>query len=515
MTMQVLTALGGVGMFLLGMEVMTAALRDLAGGGVRRRLAGLTSSPLRGALTGALATGLIQSSSAVTLITIGAVGAGLLGFSQALGVLLGANVGTTVTGWMVMVLGLKLKLGVVALPVLFAASLLTLLGQGTAARMGRALAGFALLFIGLDMMQTATAGAEALLHPGMLPEDTWPGRLVLVALGLGLVALIQSSSAGMALALVLLGSGAISFAQAAALVIGFDMGTTVTGLLAALGGGRAMRLTAMANLLFNVGTALLAFPLLDLVVPVLRGVGQGADDQIALVIFHTGFNLIGAAIFLPFTKEFAALVARLVRERPVPLAEGLDRRLLADPGAALDAAQAVADRLRREIFAALAAVLGPTGDLRALAAIQSQGQPAVTALERYLASVHIAPDRRAEHVRYAALLHQIDHFQRLLDRCAQRDRIATLGQDPLLRRDVAALATELARGARAARLTRLASLIDRRAARFRRAVILREHAGLLPVSEVFDRTDAMRWLGRVSDHAARLSLHAEEAKAAP
>lgn len=513
--MQVLTALGGVGMFLMGMEVMTAALRDFAGGGLRRRLARLTASPLRGATAGALATALIQSSSAVTLITIGAVGAGLLSFAQALGVLLGANVGTTVTGWMIMVLGLKLKLGVIALPVLFAAALLSLLGQGYPARLGRALAGFALLFIGLDMMQAATSGAEALLHPGMLPADTWPGRLVLVAMGLGLVALIQSSSAGVALALVLLGSGAISFAQAAALVIGFNMGTTVTGLLAALGGGRAMRLTAVANLLFNVGTALLAFPLLDLVLPLLRGIGLGADDQIALVIFHTGFNLLGAAAFLPFTAQFAALVERLVPERPVSLAEGLDRRLLADPGAALDAAQGVADRLRLGLFAALAEALGPTGDLRGLAAQAVQGAPVVTALARYLAGVHIAPDRPAQQVRYAALLHQIDHFQRLLDRCAQRDRIATLRQDALLRRDVAALAAALARGAQAARLTRLAGLIDRRATRFRRAVILREHAGLLSVSEVFSRTDAMRWLGRVADHAARLSLHAEEAKAAP
>lgn len=515
MMIQILTALGGVGMFLLGMEVMTAALREFAGGGLRRSLTRLTASPLRGATAGALATALIQSSSAVTLITIGAVGAGLLTFTQALGVLLGANVGTTVTGWIVMVLGLKLKLGVIALPVLFCAALMSLFGQARLARSGRALAGFALLFIGLGMMEQATAGAEALLHPEMLPQDTWPGRLLLAGMGLVLVAVIQSSSAGMALALVLLGSGSISFAQAAALSIGFDMGTTVKGLLAAAGGARPMRLTAVANTLFNLGTAVMAFALLDLVIPALRATAFGSDDQAALVIFHTGFNLLGAMVFLPFTAQFAALVERLVPERSVPLAEGLDRRLLADPGAALDAAQGVADRLRLGLFAALAEALGSAADLRGLAARAEQGAPVITALESYLAGVRIAPDRRAQQVRYAALLHQIDHFQRLLDRCAQRDRLATLRQDPLLRRDVAALAAALARNAQAGRLTRLAGLIDRRAARFRRAVILREHAGLLPVSEVFARTDAMRWLGRVADHAARLSLHAEEAKTAP
>lgn len=514
MMMQVLTALGGVGMFLLGMELMTAALREFAGGGLRRRLARLTASPLRGAVAGFVATALIQSSSAVSLITIGAVGAGLLSFAQALGVLLGANVGTTVTGWMVMVLGLKLQLGAIALPVLFCAALLSLFGQARLARTGRALAGFALLFIGLDMMAQATAGAEALLRPEMLPGDTWPGRLLLAGMGLVLVAVIQSSSAGIALALVLLGSDAISFAQAAALSIGFDLGTTAKGFLASAGGTRPMRLTAVANTLFNLGTAAMALALLDLVVPLLRATSVGADDQAALVIFHTGFNLLGAMVFLPVTAQFAALVERLVPERRAPLTEALDPRLLADPGTAIDAAQGVADRLRLNLFTAIADALGPAGDLRGLAARTAQGATAIPALETYLAAVRIAPDQRAEHLRYASLLHQIDHSRRLLERCAARDRIAMLRQDGLLRRDVAALACALARPRPASRLSRLAALIDRRAARFRRAVILREHAGLLPVSEVFARTDAMRWLARVADHAARLTLHSEEAKTA-
>lgn len=513
MGIQITSLLGGVGLFLLGMELMTAALREMAGTGLRRSLARVIASPLRGAVTGALATALIQSSSAVTLITIGAVGAGLVSFAQALGVLFGANVGTTVTGWIVMVLGLKLKLGVIALPVLFCAALMSLFGQALVARSGRALAGFALLFIGLGMMEQATAGAEALLHPDMLPKDTWPGRLLLAGLGLVLVAVIQSSSAGMALALVLLGSGSISFAQAAALTIGFDLGTTFKGFLAAAGGARPMRLTAVANTLFNLGTAAMALALLELVVPALRATALGSDDQAALVIFHTGFNLLGAMVFLPFTARFAALVERLVPERRVPLAEALDRRLLADEGAALDAAQGVADRLRETLFRALARALGPGDDLRGLAAAATQGGQAVIALEDYLARVRIPPGHRTEQERYVLLLHQIDHFQRLLERFGQRDRIATLRQEPLLRRDVAALAGALARGGGAARLLRLSSLITSRSARFHRGALLREHAGLISVGEVLARTDALRWLGRVAQHAARLALHAEEAHA--
>ncbi|MBC7132166.1 MAG: Na/Pi cotransporter family protein [Roseovarius sp.] len=506
---EIVAGLGGVGLFLLGMEIMTGALRELAGRGLRQALARLTASPLRGVLTGAVATAVIQSSTAVSLITIGAVGAGLLGFVQSLGVLYGANIGTTMTGWIVMFLGIKLKLGTLALPVIFAAAMMILLGGERIARAGRGLAGFCLLFIGLDMMQAATGGLGGWLTPEALPGDGWGGRLLLMMMGAGIVALIQSSSAGMALVLVLLGAGAVNFVQAAALVIGFNLGTTATGLLASLGGGRAMRMTAMANLLFNLGTAALAFPLLDLVAPVLHGTWLGADDQTALVLFHTGFNIVGAAVFVPLTPRFAALVARLVPERPVPLAEGLDQRLLADEGAALDAAQAVADRLRRALFDALARALGPEGDLRALASVAVQGREAVAALGTFLGQVRIPPDRAEESARYGALLHQIDHFQRLLERCEQRSRIATLRQEARLGRDVAALVGAL----RQDRVSEpLARLIARRGQRYRRGVLLQEHAGLMPVSEVFERTDALRWLVRVAEHAARLDRYAAQGR---
>jgi phosphate:Na+ symporter len=159
MVNDIVTGLGGVGLFLLGMEFMTDTLRQVAGRGFRQALVRLTASPLRGVATGAAATAVIQSSTAVSLITIGAVGAGLLGFGASLGVLYGANIGTTMTGWIVMVLGLKLKLGTLAQPLLFAGAMLILLGRDhRVARAGRGLAGFCLLFIGLDMMQAATGG---------------------------------------------------------------------------------------------------------------------------------------------------------------------------------------------------------------------------------------------------------------------------------------------------------------------------------------------------------------------
>ena len=224
MTGGILWFLGGIGLFLFGMETLTAALRSLAGDGLRRWLLRMTSSPLRGVLTGAGIAAIVQSSTAVTVMTIGYVGAGLIGFSQSLGVIYCANIGTAVTGWIIMLVGVKLKLGVLALPVLFVASLMGILGEGQLARVGRMLAGLSLLFIGLDLMQAASAGVDEYVTPDWLPGDTWAGRLVMVAIGLVIVAIMQSSSAGIALTLILLGSGTLSFGQAAAMVVGHERG---------------------------------------------------------------------------------------------------------------------------------------------------------------------------------------------------------------------------------------------------------------------------------------------------
>lgn len=507
--------LGGIGLFLFGMEVMTAALRDLAGRRLRHVLARFTATPFKGTLTGAAATAVVQSSTAVTVMTIGFVGAGVLAFKQGLGILYGANIGTTMTGWIVMLAGVKLKIGVVALPGLFLAALMGILGEGQVGRVGRFLAGFCILFIGLDMMQAAMAGMEGWITPDRLPGDSWGGRLVLVLMGLVLTVLLQSSSAGVALALVLLGSGAVTFAQAAALVIGMNIGTTATGLLASLGGGREARMTALANTIFNGVTAVLAFAILDLITPLVHGTALGRDDQTALVLFHTGFNVVGAMVFLPMTAAFAAAVERMVPAHAPQLAGALDPRLMADPDTALDAAARTADAIRAAAAEALAAALGPAQDLRPLAALRVQAEPAKAALEDWLTRLRLPADHLRAQARRAALLHLTDHLSRLLARAAEADRIATIAAEPALRRPGAALARAMAAASGPARMDRLAHLVQARARRHRRATLLAEHAGILTVAEVFAQTDAMRWLERVADHAERIAHYSDAARADP
>lgn len=515
----ILGLLGGAGLFLFGMKVMTEALRQAAGEGLHRMLSRFTTSPLAGVATGAAATAVTQSSTATTVMTVGFVGAGLLTFPQALGVIFGANIGTTTIGWLVTLLGFKLKLGVVAQPALFGAALLALLGRGRAARIGRMLAGLCLIFVGLDTMQVGAAAAEGLLTPDRLPGEGWLNRLLLVLIGVAVVNVVQSSGVGIAMALVLLGGGTVSLAQAVGITIGLNIGTTFTAILASLGGSRAMRQTAMAHLLFNLGTAALAFPLIGTLVPVLLA-ATGGQEQTALALFHTGFSVVGAAVFLPLIGPFGRLVERLVPGDPAAPAL-LDPALLADERAALDAARAASGAAAAAIFAALGQALSPEADLRGLAALPARVRPALVDLESFLVRINVPEDHGAALARHSALLHRTDHLARLAHRAEQKAWARVLPEDAALRRPGRALGAALRRAAAgedpersAARLARLSRLIEARARRYRRATLAGEAEPMSP-EDLFRRTDAMRWLQRVAAHAERIAHYGLAAAAPP
>ena len=245
MVLSFLSALGGVGLFLIGMLLLTDGLKALAGGRMRDLLAGFTSTPLSGVATGAVTTAVIQSSSATTVAAVGFVASGLLTFPQAIGIIFGANIGTTATGWLVAILGFKLDLGQVALPFVFLAAFLRIAFRGRVALAGQALAGFCLIFVGIEYMKDGLDAFEGIVTPTDFPSDTTLGRLELVAIGALITVVTQSSSAGVAAALAALGAGAINFPQAATLVIGMNVGTTFTAVLATVGGGTMARCTGI------------------------------------------------------------------------------------------------------------------------------------------------------------------------------------------------------------------------------------------------------------------------------
>lgn len=512
MTSAILPMLGGVGLFLVGMHMMTAALRDLAGGRIRHVLARVATTPLRGAVAGAAVTALVQSSTAVTVTAIGFVGAGLLSFAQSIGIILGANIGTTITGWIVAVAGLKLDLGSVALATVFGGALLGAFRRGRLARAGNALAGFSLIFIGLDAMRAAAGGLDGMVTAEILPGDSWPGRLALVLIGSAVVAVIQSSSAGVAMALVFYAGGSISLTQATALVIGADIGTTLTGLLAALGGARAMLRTAAAHVVYNLLTGVGAFLLLP-VYGALASRVFAPGDPAAVVAFHTGFNVLGVVLILPFVRSYARMIERLVPDRADVLPEPLDRRLVASPEAALDAATGALDQAGAALAGAVSARLCPGAAGAPLDQLLPRLPMVLDDIGGFLSQVAVPAVDQSALGRYTAHFHRLDHLRRLAARAAQADRVDRIVADASLRRPARLLALALARpDADPARLARVARLVHARGYRLRRAVLLREHAGHAAAQEVFAITDAVRWLERVATHAERIGFHRAEAR---
>ena len=513
MTLESLYAIGGIGMFLLGMGILTGALRDAAGSNLRALLARFTTTPLRGVLTGAAGTAVIQSSSATTVLTVGFVGAGLLSMTEALGIIYGANIGTTATGWLVSLIGFKLNLHLAAMGLLLPASLLDLLGRGVWVRVGRGVAGMCLLIIGLELMQTGLAGLSDIITPDTLPGRSLWGLLLLAGIGLVITVVMQSSSAAIALALVMLESGAIDLIQAAGLVVGMNIGTTFTAILASVGGSRAMRQTAIGNLIFNCAIALLAFPILVVSAPLLRDVAANYDAMTALLVFHTGFNVLGAALFLPITRQFAAFVSRVVPDTEQGWQVALDRSLLKDSDAALVAAQGAADRIARRLFEAFGNLLQPQPDYRGVSALDSCRE-ALDRLKEFLSHVH--PDRanaEEEHT-YSALLHQADHMQRMLERSRRTTHVLGLLDNRMSRRPALLVGATLRRMANTEngegrRLQRLHLLVKHRKDKHRRGLMLAEHAGIYQLKDVFAHTDAMRWLDRSLHHAERVAHYQE------
>lgn len=505
--------IGGLGMFLLGMEIMTNALKDAAGSNLRSILAGFTTTPLRGVLTGAATTAVVQSSSATTVMTVGFVGAGLLSMNQALGVLYGANIGTTATGWLVSILGFKLKLGTLAMVGLFPAALADLLGRGRLARVGRILSGLFLLLIGLELMQSGMSDVSDVVTPETLPGDTLAGYLALLGIGAAITILMQSSSAAMALALVMLQAGSISLTQAGMIVIGMNIGTTFTAILASLGGSKSMRQTALANLLFNIATSVIAFPLLLTFKETLGDLAEATDEMTALLVFHTGFNLVGTLLFLPVTSTFAGVIERLIPDPKPAALISLEPALLSDARSALLAAQSAARTIAEHLFLALGRALTEQPDYRGLATL-GRCDSAIEELSAFLADIRLPEGGETEEKVYSALLFQTDHLIRLTERARQAENIEVLLEDRTLRRPALMVGqtlvrlanppvTELERG----RPERLHEIITHRRRRHRRALLLAEHAGIYSLSEVFAHTDAMRWLDRTVHHVHRIVHH--------
>ncbi len=415
---------GGLGLFLLGMGLMTDGLKLAAGPALHRILAGATRTRAHALGSGVLVTALVQSSSAVTVAAIGFVNAGLLALGPALWVLFGANVGTTMTGWVVALVGLKFKVEALAMPLVGLGALLRLFGEGRrSGAVGTALAGFGLLFMGIALLQQAFGGLA-----GQVALPKGEGPLVLLAqLGIGVLmtVLTQSSSAAMAITLTAAQGGLLDLQGAAAVVIGANIGTTVTALLAAVGATPNARRAAAAHVVFNVATGTVALLLLPWFLRAL-GLAREAldlppDPAVKLALFHTAFNLLGVLLMWPLAEGLTRWLQQRFRGREDDEARPLylDDNVLAVPTLALDAlarevarAGVVAVRMARAVLAG-AATPAVAADRRVFSGLDA-------AIEDFIARLGRASMSQASSARLAALL----RTQRYHETCVEQAELA-------------------------------------------------------------------------------------------
>lgn len=337
-------ALGGIGLFLLGMRLMTEGLKVAAGAMLRDILSRWTRTRLRGLLSGVLITGLVQSSSAVTVASIGFVNAGVLTLGQAMWVIFGSNVGTTMTGWVVALVGFDLKIEAFALPLLGVGMFLSLTGAATRrGAFGEALAGFGVFFLGIATLKATFAGLGKSIDLASFATGGVLNDLLFVALGFVMTTLVQSSSAVMAIALTAAAGGLLTIEAGAAAVIGANVGTTTTALLSVIGATSNARRVAVSHVVFNVLTGAVALLLLPLLILIIDAMGKTmattGGPAITLALFHTVFNVLGVVIVWPL----AGWLERWLADRFVTAEEDesrpryLDRNSLEVPALAVNA----------------------------------------------------------------------------------------------------------------------------------------------------------------------------------
>lgn len=321
---QVLEIIGSLGVFLFGMKIMSEALQKVAGERLKGLLATMTANRFSGVATGFLTTTIVQSSSATTVMVVGFVNAQLLNLHQAIGVIMGANIGTTITGWLVALLGFKVKMSAMALPIVGVGMAMTFMKGSRRKQWGEVLLGFGILFLGLDLLKQSIPPLDErqLEFVRDLGGQGFDSTLAFVLIGSLLTMILQSSSATMTLTLTMTAAGWITFENAAAMILGENIGTTVTALLASLGTSVTARRAALAHTTFNlfgVAWALALFswvmlPTVDAIVP-RDPRAIPADPAVVtahLAMFHTGFNVVNTLLMLPFVTTIARIVTWLV-----------------------------------------------------------------------------------------------------------------------------------------------------------------------------------------------------------
>jgi len=508
--------LGSIGLFLMGMVLLTDGLKAMAGDALRGALMRFTGTPYKAFASGALVTLMVQSSSATTVTLIGFVSAGLLTFPQAIGVVFGASLGTTGTGWVVSVLGLKVNLGFYAMPLIGIGALLRLLSHGRWRSLGLALAGFGLIFVGIDHLQKAMQEVASTFDLTALPSTGVIGHLIAVVIGILMTVVMQSSSAAVATTLTALHTDVINFDQAASLVIGAAIGTTITGALAAIGGNVSAKRTALAHIAFNLATGIIALLMLPAFLWGLRMAQQqiGLESGVvSLAAFHTAFIAVGVLIFLPFSRAFANRIERLLPEQGPRLTRHLDDTLLQVPAVALESTRRTLIDTALETIHQLNKLMS-SAVTRISMQQRAEIRDALIKTQHFFATIPPIADDEPLSCARIAQLHAIDHLERLIARMNLSAAAQSVLAQPSLQGALnhCQKSLELARQGLLERATgdwlgqleqQAGALAELR--RDDRLAILRQTAGgMRSPSDALEALEAIRWLERATYHTWRL-----------
>ena len=521
--------LGGIGLFLLGMVLMTEGLRTVAGDALRRILSRFVSGPITAIASGAVSTMLVQSSSATALTTIGFVSAGMITFPQAIGVIMGANLGTTSIGWIVAVLGFQMDISMITLPLIAAGALMRLVLRRPWAQVGLMLAGFGLIFLGIGTLQEAMDGIAGHIDLARFADPTLIGRLVLLLIGVLMVIVMQASGAALAATLAALHSEAINLDQAAVLVIGQNVGTTVKVGLAAIGGRAAVKRTAAAHLLFNVTAAIVAFALLDPFVWLVGAAAWYLEPQpgvLTLAAFHTAFNLLGVLLFLPWLNAFATAVVRLVPERDTAATRHLDRAVVSEPEVAVEAARQTVMEVGALVANAVSERLQGRRRDTAIDHDLDEADHALFEVRQYLRQLAPYSAERGRvsrpHGVHLATLHAVDHLDTLID-LLRRDKEAQQARGDAELDDLNRALVQKAQQLRAWLLAEMSAdaapqveafsqwMAEQRRAR-RPRILERTASGELTPDLALKRIDALQWIDSLGYHLWRTAHHLSRAR---
>lgn len=511
---------GGVGLVLLGMAVMSEGLQAVAGNRVRHLLSRFTGNPLTGVLTGTGITALIHSSSATILTTIGFVNAGLLSLPQAIGLIFGANLGTTSTGWIVALVGFKFHISTFTLPLIMIGALMKLFLRGRKTSVGMAIAGFGLLFLGADILQDAMRQSGGFIHLAGYSFSSWTDRFILGGMGFLMTFLLQSSTVAIVTTLAAVSTGSVTMEQAVVIVVGLNAGKIYYGLLGFIGASVVGKRSALVHIFFNIATGVILFALVDIIVPPVIGVCNyfgSASPSIIVCAMHTAFNLIGIVLWLPLHRSISLLMGVLIQEKGLVLTRLLDYRVAMVPHVAVETARLTILEVARVVMTAVHELtIGEKPYAESIEPLESV-DAALIETQKYLSYVVSSPDASQVHRQHLDVIHAMEHLTRLVEACREFENVRVTAHSDYLRNLALSQLSEFEdvirwlRGEMSETPVRKMELISSLFAetrRKKRTEMIGDIAqGGMKPDEGFELLEAMRWVDRIAYHVWRCIFH--------